>query len=161
VRVIAFLIITLIAIVGIALAAVAPAVAACTGCTVSVGTASVPFGNYDPFASTNLTTIGGIGIVASAPVVATIPVTVALSSGSGTYAQRHFIGPAMNYALTVAPGGATFGDGTTGTQTVSVLAVATVIATTTNVRVYGTIPAGQRSFAAGTYHDTITVTLTF
>jgi len=161
VRVITFVIITLLAVVGIALAALLPASAACTGCTVSIGSASVPFGNYDPFATSNLTTTGTIAIVASAPVAATIPVTVALSAGAGTYAQRHFAGPGMNYALTTLPGGTTFGDGSTGTLTVNVLALAALVPITTNVPVYGSIPAGQRSFAAATYHDTITVTLTF
>jgi len=140
----------LLILAGLVLAAAAtPAHAA--SCNVTAQ--SVNFGAYDPFAAAALDGVGNIGIVCDAEVT----VTIALSPGSGTYGGRSLTGGSaqLTYNLfTSAQRLVVWGDGSGGTDTVS----ATV--QNADIPVYGTIEARQ-NVPAGTYTDTIVVTVTY
>lgn len=86
---------------------------------------------------------------------------VALSKGGGSYAQRTMTKGAdrLEYNLyTDAAHMMVWGDGTSGTVVQSLTGFITLGAT--NYTVYGLMAAGQYP-VAGTYDDTITVTVNF
>jgi len=114
---------------------------------------SVNFGAYDPFATADLDGVGNIGIACDAEVT----VTIALSTGSGTYAARTLTDGSeqLVYNLfTSAQRMVVWGDGSGGSDTVS----ATV--QNADIPVYGTVQARQ-NVPAGTYTGTIVVTVTY
>lgn len=128
---------------------VAPGVRA--GCTVSA--AGVAFGNYDVFSSEALTGAGDINVVCT-PISS---YTVSLSAGGGSYSQRELSSGSnvLSYNL-YTHGGYTviWGDGTGGTSTVG------GNGEDVHHTVHGRIPALQ-NVPAGSYTDTIVVTVTF
>lgn len=126
-------------------------------CTVSADDHA--FGTYDPGAGTDTDStssilveclLGGAGVETS--------YTLALSTGlSGTYAERTLGGPSDTLGYNLYADSArtkVWGDGSEGSTLVSNTA-----ANATHT-VYGRIPAGQ-FVTAGSYSDSITVTLTF
>jgi spore coat protein U-like protein len=133
--------------------------AAVTSCTVSAS--GVAFGNYMADSPTTLTSSGTIN-VNCVVVNGRNPVTVALSAGSsGSFAQRTLIsgGNFLHYNLYLdAAYMQIWGDGTAGslTDTVSVTHGRPNFSAT----VYGQIFALQ-DVAAGTYTDTITVSVSY
>jgi len=135
---------------GLVLAAAAtPAHAA----SCSVTAQGVNFGVYDPFAAADLDGVGNINIVCDVEVT----VTIALSTGSGTYAARTLSGDSaqLTYNLfTSAQRLVVWGDGSGGSDTLS----ATV--QSADIPVYGTIEARQ-NVPAGSYTDTIVVTVSY
>ncbi|MDP9025508.1 MAG: spore coat U domain-containing protein [Candidatus Eremiobacteraeota bacterium] len=139
-----------------------PAKALCVTCSVAIAAASVPFGNYDPAQTGPTMTTGTVLLTATGTVGASVPVVVALSTGSGTYSSRvmRFGTSTLSYNVNVSPSGAVFGDGTSGTATVAVGLTVMAVPVTVPVRVYATIPAGQRVIA-GPYADTLAVTVNF
>lgn len=123
-----------------------------SACTINV--LDVNFGAYDVFSLTPLDTTGTIDV--SCPVRSSVSIT--FSTGAGGYAARYLQQGTtrLNYNL-YRNGGRTqiLGDGTSGT----------VFLSANNIRnrsftIYGRIPARQ-NVRAGTYTDTIIVTLTF
>jgi spore coat protein U-like protein len=86
-------------------------------------------------------------------------VTIALSTGAGTYAQREMLYLSTNQLgyniYTDFSFSTVWGDGTQGTQTVQINTGAEPL-----VPVFGRVPA-QQSAIAGNYSDTITVTVSF
>lgn len=122
-------------------------------CTVS--TSGLNFGTYDVFSSVN------------DDITATITVnctknksySIALSSGSGTFASRTLktTGGVLAYNLFLDATHLTiWGDGSSGTGTFSGMGTGVNIGTP----VYGRIPARQ-NVRVGSYSDLITVTVTF
>lgn len=138
---------------GCALAALlllaAPALAA--DCT--VGASGVAFGNYDVFSPTALNGAGTVSVACS-------PATgysIGLSTGNGSYSQRWLGSGAatLDYNLyTDASRSVVWGDGTSGTSTVG------GSGESVDHPVYGSVPA-QQNVTAGSYADTIIVTVTF
>jgi spore coat protein U-like protein len=127
---------------------------------------SVAFGIYDPLQGTPDTSTGNLTVTCSATgSSAFITVFVSLSTGlSGTYSARKMFSGAntLNYNLY---GDNTYtqvwGDGTSGTVrgSASVLVAPGSPRTLTGTW-YGRVPAAQ-DVAAGTYADTIVVTVTY
>jgi spore coat protein U-like protein len=123
------------------------------GASCTFGLVSVAFGNYDTLTNTSLDGAGSITVTCDT----TDSYTVALSSGHGTLLSRQLQSGenVLYYNLyTDALRSMVWGDGTSGTSLVS------GSATSATYSIYGLVPGGQ-NVAAGTYGDTITVTLSF
>ncbi len=143
-----------------ALLAAPCALAPAAACTIS--SAGVAFGAYNPQATGHDNSTGTVSVACAPSVMAPI---VALSTGvSGTYANRTLIGGAftLNYNLYSNSGRTTvWGDGTGGSVTVT-LSGGSVSGGVRNFSrtIYGRIPRLQ-NVGAGSYSDTITLTVTF
>jgi len=143
----------------LALLACAAARATVTSCTVTAG--GVAFGIYDPTSPGPLPSSATIAVDCTV-VNGNNPVTIALSAGlSGSFATRTMSsGPdTLSYNLYLdAAYSQVWGDGTGGsvTDTRSVTHGRPSFTAT----VYGLMPAAQ-SAGAGTYNDTITVTVSY
>lgn len=114
---------------------------------------SVAFGSYDSLSSSPLDGVGTISI--NCDSVAGF--TISLSAGAGTYSARKMSSGVdeLTYNLyTDASRVFVWGDGSGSTSTVSATAASG------NYAVYGRIPARQ-NLPAGSFSDTITVTVTY
>lgn len=143
-----------------ALAALASAGEARAGtCTISSAT-PVALGGYDVFDASPLDSTGVITYECTG-VVGGDTVQIALDAGSsGTFAARTMTAGAETLAYNLyldAARTAVWGDGTGGTSTYGPVAATEG---QTSVTVYGRAPAGQ-DVAAGSYSDTVVVTLLF
>lgn len=121
-------------------------------CTVSATTM-----NFGSYALAQLNGTSTISINCSNSV----PWSIALSTGSGTFTTRKMISGAnsLNYNLyTSAAKTQVWGDGTSGTGVV--VGTGTGTGTTQTQTIYGTVPASQSS-PISSYSDTITVTLSY
>ena len=137
---------------GAALTAAACWAAPAEACT--IGTTAVAFGQYDPRSATPDDGVGSVTLNCSAFRSA----SVSMSTGSGTYLQRKMTSGTntLNYNLyTTSTRTIVWGNGTSGS---SIVPLARNF--TGTITVYGRIPAGQ-NVRAGTYTDTVTVTVTF
>jgi spore coat protein U-like protein len=127
-----------------------------------VSAVAVAFGNYDSIGAAARDGVGSVTVFCNNNVTAP---TVALGAGnSGNYAQRAMRNGAIDlgYNLyTSAAHNIVWGDGASGTAPVTlgggIVAHGDVTFTRT---IYGRIPALQH-VPAGSYADTITVTVTF
>jgi spore coat protein U-like protein len=127
----------------------APAYA--VNCT--LGVQSVIFGSYDTLSAQSTDSAGSISVSCDS----SDSFTIALSSGHGTMLARQMQSGAysMTYNLyTDSLRSIIWGDGTGGTTLVS------TSGTNATYPVYGRIPAAQ-NLPAGSYNDSIAVTLTF
>ncbi|WP_223645834.1 spore coat U domain-containing protein [Corallococcus sp. EGB] len=120
----------------------------------------VSFGNYTSSAVVPLDSAGSISFRCDGQL---IPVTIDLSQGSsGSYASRTLKGPSnssLNYNLyTDVTRLLVWGNGLSGTAHYG--PILPLLGETVTLPVYGRIPAGQ-SVAAGSYSDTLVVTITF
>jgi len=96
------------------------------------------------------------------------PYTVALSAGGGTFAQRLLSGPGTDklqynlYTSDVA-NAPIWGDGTSNTDTVGGTGAGMALGSAKTHTVYGVLPDSDfnRAAPAGSYNDTITVTVTY
>lgn len=139
------------------LAAPAAPAAACT-----ITATGVAFGAYNPQATGHDNSTGTIQL-ACAPSV-TAPIVALSAGGSGTFSPRRLDGGAfdLDYNLYSNSGRTTiWGNGTGGTVTVT-LSGGTVSGGVRRFSrtIYGRIPRLQ-NVGAGSYSDTITVTVTF
>jgi spore coat protein U-like protein len=121
--------------------------------TCSVSTSGPVFGAYDPFSLTALDSAGDIAVTCSASV----PYTVALGTGVGSYPSRQMsaAGHLLLYNLyTDASRVTVWGDGSAGSAVVSGnLASA-------HHPVYGQVPARQ-NVPVGAYGDGVTITVVY
>lgn len=135
-----------------------PARVEASGLGCNVATPPLAFGTYAPLSGAQLTASGTATVSC---LILGGTVQVALSTGSGTFAQRTLVGPAgatLKYNLYTDSAYTTiWGDGTlgTGTVTVNVPLLAPQSAT-----IYGRISGGQ-DVPVGSYSSTITATITF
>lgn len=139
--------------------------AACNGlgCSCTVTATAVSFGNYNPIAATTNDATGTVQVTCTMVVALGGSYTIDLSAGSsGNAAQRTLKQGAssLNYNLYTDAGRSTvWGDGTGGSSHVSPTFTA-LLFVQQSATIYGRIPAGQ-NVAAGSYGDTITVTVTY
>jgi spore coat protein U-like protein len=118
----------------------------------SVNTLSVLFGTYDHLSGANVDAVGNVSVTCTTAE----SYSIALSAGNGSFAARQLQsgGGLLYYNLySNVLRSSVWGDGSAGTALVNG-------STTGSYSVYGRIP-GRQNVAAGTYGDTITVTLTF
>ena len=134
-------------------------------CTVTA--LPVAFGNYNPQAIAANTSTGSVTVVCQ-PVVASATqiYTLRMSTGSSAnYAQRTMLAGAnnLNYQL-YSDAGYTqvWGNGSGASSTVSgSLPLSVLVPVSATHTVYGRLPAAQTQAGAGSYLDTITVTVTY
>ena len=132
-------------------------------CTVSG--VPVSFGIYNPLAGAPTTATGTVTVSCTVTLIGFLESwTVALSSGnSGNFTTRRLANgsSSLSYNLyTSAAYTSVWGDGSGSTSVASGSSLLGVGTTNTNYTVYGRIPAGQDA-AAGTFTDTIVVTLNY
>jgi spore coat protein U-like protein len=136
-------------------AVLAAATGARADCTVSVG--ALAFGSYDVFAGAPTDSTATITYSCSGP--ATTP-TLSIGTGvAGSFSPRRIKSGvnALSYNLYVdAARTSVWGDGTGGTST-----VAASMGTGLTSTVYGRVFAGQTGAPAGSYLDTVVVTINF
>ncbi len=123
---------------------------------------ALSFGFYDGLSGAPATTSGNAVITCNDAPPPTVTLELGPSAVSGGFfprQMRHDGGSdRLSYNFFVDPGGAAvFGDGTGGTQTRSDKVLKNKPWTVT---IYGRIPAGQ-DVSAGTYSDTLTITINF
>jgi spore coat protein U-like protein len=142
-------------IAGLAIPAPAEAALKCT-----VSTVGVAFGAYDVFSSSPLASAGSVTVSCKGAKHGLDPISVSLSSGnSGSFQPRKmFRGfETLDYNLYLDPGNTQiWGNGTGGSLRYNSVASNGPI----TLNIFGRIPAGQ-DISAGTYSDTIVVTLDF
>jgi len=145
---------------GLYFTAALPAAAQVT-CTVSAQGAA--FGSYAPRGAAPTDSTGNITVSCSGAVGQAVNYSILLGSGAGgSFFPRKMSGPsALSYNLyTDATRSTVWGDGNAGTFTVADAYVLTSVTVTRNYAVYGRLFAGQ-NISAGSYADSITVTVTF
>jgi len=131
-----------------------------------VSTAPVSFGTYNPLAGTPLTATGTVTVTCTVTGIGLFESwTIALSQGnSGHFNSRSMLngGSVLSYNLyTSAAYTNVWGDGSGSTSLVSSPLLLLQVGTASfNYPVYGVIPAGQDA-AAGTFLDSIVVTLNY
>jgi spore coat protein U-like protein len=129
-------------------------------CTVSAtGTA---FGNFHTGGGAK-DTVGTIAVTCSGSQGDTVNYTVALNPGAGSFASRKMqVGASsLSYNLfTDASHTLIWGDGTSGTATVSARYSMGLLPVTDTYTVHGEIPA-QTGPTAGSYLDTVMITVTW
>ena len=135
------------------------------GCSCSVATTAVTFGTYITTSPTAKTANGNVAVTCTALVIFTASYVISMAKGnSTTYTPRfmNLLGVHLNYNLYTTAGFASiWGDGTAGTVTISDSYTAVVIGPVTrNYTVFGRITALQ-TVGAGTYTDSVLVTVTY
>lgn len=141
-----------------------PATATALGLNCSVSAAGVAFGNYNPTDSSPTDATGNVHVRCTTIISVLSTTNISLNTGgSGSFAPRKLSSGAnrLNYNLYKEVGKTTvWGDGTGGTGNWTDSLLIEVLGTNINHTIYGSIPAGQY-VAAGSYTDTITVTVEF
>lgn len=128
-----------------------------SNCTVS--TNSVEFGSIDTVTGGNVDATGGITVACTNGT----PWTAAASAGAGTgatAASRKMVSGSnlLDYTLfTDSSRTSVWGDGSGTTATIG----NTGTGTAQTVTIYGRVTAGQTSAPAGSYADTVSVTVTY
>ncbi len=129
-----------------------------TAAQCSASANGVAFGSYNSLAGLAVDSVGSVSV----SCVLSLGYTISLSpGGAGSFAPRQLNngGNTLNYNLYTNPTYLTvWGDGSGGTGTVP--GSIGLLLLPVNHVVYGRIPAGQNA-AAGSYTDTISVTVTY
>lgn len=145
--------------------ALAPAAAWAQSCMASA--TEVAFGTYDPFSASPRDSTGSVSLNCNAHTTAlTLSYAVSLSAGgSGNVAARRMLAGAntLDYQLYTGPlRTVAWGDGSGGTSKIfGSLLLNLLLPVSTTHTVYGRMPAAQTGAGAGTYADTITVTISY
>jgi spore coat protein U-like protein len=137
-------------------------VQAATACTVS--TTSVAFGTYSSIRNVSRESTGSVDVSCTDTVGNTVSYAIALTPGTGSYAARQLASGAdrLGYNLfTDSARTLVWGDGTSGTSTVSDSYRLVVSPTARAYPVYGLIPGGQNLTRVGSYSDSITVSVSY
>lgn len=126
-------------------------------CTVS--TTALAFGNVNTISGSNVDSTGSLSIVCTNGT--TWAASAGVGSGSGaSFANRRMTAGAnlLNYNIyTTTARTIVWGNGTAGTATIA----GTGTGLTQAVTVYGRVNLGQTSVPAGSYADTVAVTVTY
>ena len=124
-----------------------------------VSTTALSFGNVDVTAAADVDGTGGISVTCTSGTSWTA--TAGVGGGTGaTFASRKMANGVnlLNYALyTDTERTTVWGDGATGTGSITGTGSGSAQAST----IYGRVPQGQTSLPAGSYSDTVTVTVTY
>jgi spore coat protein U-like protein len=132
--------------------------------TCTVSTSGVAFGTYNAIGNQNADTIGTIAVTCNGNVGDQANYQIALSTGSGSYTARLMPGPSDNMQYNLykdAARSVVWGDGTGGTSVVTDSYILDSTSVVKYYSVYGRVPAAQNQLNAGSYSDTVVVTLTY
>ena len=126
-------------------------------CTIS--TTALAFGSVDTISASAVDGTGGVNIVCTNGSSWTASANAGTGSGATLGTRRMTSGSnTLAYSLYTDSGRTTvWGDGSTGTSTIANTGTGTTQAFT----IYGRVPAGQTSVPAGSYADTVSVTVTY
>lgn len=125
----------------------------------SISTSAVAFGNVNTLSGGNVDATGGITVTCTSGT----PWTASADAGDGSSAtllvRRMTSGAnALNYTLYTNSGHTiVWGDGTGTTGTISNTGTGSAQAMT----IYGRVPSGQGTVPAGSYSDTVSVTVSY
>ena len=136
------------------LAVTATVVANCTMSTTALG-----FGNVDTLSGSNVDGAGSLSVTCTNGTTWTAAAGVGAGTGA-TFISRRLTSGAnlLNYNLyTTAGRTIVWGDGTGATATLAGTGTGTV----QSISVYGRVGSGQTTVPAGSYADTIAVTVTY
>ncbi|WP_194270556.1 Csu type fimbrial protein [Glaciimonas soli] len=129
----------------------------------SVAATGISFGPYASPGTTGITNPGGNVAVTCNGLGLLVSYTITLSAGNGTFANR-LLKLGSNTITYNVYSNSTYtqiwGDGTSGTSTISDSYILSLGSVVRNYPAYGSIPGGQNK-PAGTYSDTLTVTITY
>lgn len=126
-------------------------------CTVSAG--NLAFGNVNAVSGSNYDATATLSIACTNGSGWTAAATVG-GGPSATFATRRMTAGAntLNYTIYTDSGRTTvWGDGTSSSSLIS----GTGNGSTQSVTVYGRVPSGQTTVPAGSYADSVTVTVTY
>jgi spore coat protein U-like protein len=127
-------------------------------CTVS--TSALAFGSIDTLAATAATGTGGVTVACTNGTAWTAAANAGAGTGA-TFSGRRMTssgGSTLNYNLfTTGAHAVVWGDGTSSTATLG----NTGNGAAQTLTIYGRIPAGQTTVPAGSYADTVAVTITY
>lgn len=126
-------------------------------CTIS--TTALAFGNIDTLSASAVTGTGGVAIACTNGSTWTATADVGAGTGA-TFASRRMTSGAntLAYSLFTDAGRTTvWGDGTNSSGVIT----STGTGSTQNVTIYGQIPGSQTGVPAGSYSDTVAVTVTY
>ena len=157
----------LLAFTALTLALPLPASAACAICSCSVSTTPVAFGTYNPMSASPRDSDGSVALSCAGLVGGVVAYDISLGQGlnSTVFSPRQMSSGAnrLDYDLyTSSAYSSIWGDGTGGSQKVSgTVTVLLLGGTTTTLVVYGRIPGNQTSVRAGSYSDSVLVTVTY
>jgi spore coat protein U-like protein len=129
----------------------------------SVSSTGTAFGAYDTLSANVKDTVGTISVTCSGSVGDAVNYSIALSPGDGSLISRTMEATSTNLNYNLFTDGShavIWGDGTSGTGTVSDNYTLTASSITRQYFVYGEIPA-QNGPLAGAYMDTLVITLTY
>ncbi|MDR3501928.1 MAG: spore coat U domain-containing protein [Legionella sp.] len=142
--------------------------ASCIGinCTCTTTANTVAFGSYNPVSGTALTATGNVAVTCSALVAGlNVSYVIALNAGqNGSFSARKMAmgSSLLQYNLyTSSTYTSVWGDGASGTSTVSDSYLLSLLSVTRNYAVYGSMPVSQNVVPGTSYADTITVTVTY
>ena len=134
------------------------------GVNCNVSATDVAFGTYNPTNSSSTNATGIIHVSCTGLIGLLVQTNISLNTGgSGSYSPRKMSSGAnlLNYNLYKEASHTTvWGDGTGGTGIITDSFLIVLFGTSKDYTIYGSIPAGQY-VAAGSYTDTITVTVEF
>ena len=132
-------------------------------CMCSVSLTSIAFGNYNTQSLSPTDTVGTISVSCSSPNPADSTMSVALSPGSSgnanSRAMQSGAHPLYYNLYTNAARTIIWGDDSGGGESVAAAFPATSRAAV-KLSIYGRIPAQQNAWV-GTYHDSVTVTVSY
>lgn len=144
----------------------APFGAAQAAATCSTSATSLSFGSYNPFSFTPLDSTGTVTVSCSLGGLLSLLVSYQIkfsAGGSGSYATRRMSsgGNTINYNVYTSSGRTTiWGNGSSGTGTVSDGYLLGLGTTVRNYTMYGRVAARQ-NVRAGGYLDSVTVTVEY
>lgn len=131
-------------------------------CNLSV--TGVAFGTHNTISGNPTDSTGTISVTCSGAISDSVSYTLKLSAGNGSQTNRYMLSGSNNlyYNLYVDSGYyQIWGDGTGSTSISGASYTLTSTSETRNHPVYGRIPAAQISVPAGSYSDTLVVTVEF
>jgi len=130
----------------------------------SVSTSGVAFGSYNPLPGTSADTNGTISVTCTGAAGDTTGYSITITAGLGSFSARKMVSGSSALTYNLYKDSActqVWGDGTSGTSTVSDTVTLTSSSLTTNYVVYSRIAGGQRTARANVYSDTLLVTVVY
>jgi len=129
----------------------------------SVSSTGTAFGTYDTLSGSAKDVVGTISVTCTGSIGDAVSYNIALSPGNGNFISRDMQAGGTQLQYNLYSDGAhlsIWGDGTGGTSTVSDNYTLPASTSTRTYTVYGEIP-GQTGPVAGSYLDTVVITLTY
>lgn len=126
----------------------------------SATTTAVAFGNVNVLSGTNADLTGGLSVTCTNGTAWSASADAGTGTGA-TMASRKMTSGAnlLNYTLYTDTGRTTVWGNAADTTTVKITGTGTGAAQANTI--YGRVPSGQNTVKAGSYADTVTVTITF